>query len=421
MTSRAWTACLLALLPFWPQTYVFCEETADWAQDVLIDPDRTQAICFQVMPERAVKAQSEFLLAEPAARVLRAQGMNSALFHKIDRTGAISGRTTVNVSLGLNGTPLKFVRALSFKAVPDRSLLVMARRADWDDGCRLECRLLEPDSPSYGNVLAHFGLDAAQIRPGTAGFDAACRLNGKPQVSRALTEFLPAFDRLTDKGFVTTQRSGSTGIGYTLESLLDIEENNRQGGDFLGMEIKAHRDSEFTAVSSKRMNLFLKEPQWIDGLSHKSRIPKYGYVDDNGRLALYSTVTSRENSHGLSARVDHEKQRVWLQFRGEPVAFWSFDILSGRLAEKLRETVFIGAESRGTGRSEEFHYNSVLYCRDPAVQRFVNLLQDRDVVIEMRMHLKPDGAARNHGTAFRVRQNRIPQLYAVTVKCRSSE
>jgi hypothetical protein len=167
------------------------------------------------------------------------------------------------------------------------------------------------------------------------------------------------------------------------------------------------------------MNLFLKEPQWTDGLSHRTRIPKYGYVDGNGRRALYSTVTSKVNSHGLSVRVDREQRRVWLEFRGQSVAYWTFEILADRLQEKLRETAFVQAATRGTGGGEQFHFNSVLYCSDPSVEPFLSLLERREVVVEMRMHLKPEGSARNHGTAFRVMQDQIPQLYAITVQCRS--
>lgn len=166
------------------------------------------------------------------------------------------------------------------------------------------------------------------------------------------------------------------------------------------------------------MNLFLKEPAWTDGLSHRERIPTYGYVDDNGRVALYSTVTSAENSHGLRLVVNTPDERLEIQYRGKLVAFWTFDVLQTRLTEKLAETAFIGAKSRGEGKAEEFHYESVLFCQQPSVESLVKLIESRDSMVEMRMHIREDGSARNHGTAFRVRQDQLPRLYMRTLMCR---
>ena len=229
-------------------------------------------------------------------------------------------------------------------------------------------------------------------------------------------KFLARFDEVSAKGFTPTLRSGSTGIGYTLETLLDIKENNNPQGDFLGIELKSHRGDDFSTSSSKKMNLFLKEPRWLDGLSHKERIPKYGYVDDNGRTALYSTATSRENSHGL--KLIPAEQEVFLAHKGEKVATWEHEILAGRLQEKLKETIFIGAETRGSGRSEEFHFQTALYCREPSARRLADPITTGEAMVEMRMHIKESGSARNHGTAFRIRQNSLPQLYRMIVLCR---
>ena len=33
------------------------------------------------------------------------------------------------------------------------------------------------------------------------------------------------------------------------------------------------------------------------------------------------------------------------------------------------------------------------------------------VLLELRMHIKENGSARNHGSAFRIQQNRIRDLY----------
>ncbi len=279
---------------------------------------------------------------------------------------------------------------------------------------------MKEGEPAAAALLHRYGLVPGDLAGGLHGLDLDWPRAAAADRHRALRRFLREFDRIERLGWVPTKRRGSTGIGYTLEELLGVAENNRPTGDIFGIEVKSHRGSDFSQSSTRRLNLFLKEPRWTDGLSHRERIPKYGYVDDNGRLALYSTVTSRENTHRLALKVDRPKRVVGLFFKGKPVAFWNFDIIQQRLQEKLSETAFVGAKTRGRGASEEFHYDTVLFCRQPSVEAFVDLIEERNVVVEMRMHLRESGSARNHGTAFRIRQNHLPRLFAVTIQCRSS-
>ena len=240
----------------------------------------------------------------------------------------------------------------------------------------------------------------------------------EPKTSSALTAFLEKFDVLSAKGFVPTLRRGSTGIGYTLETMLDIEENNSPGGDFMGMELKAFRDDDLAMNDSEKMNLFLKEPKWTDGLKSADRVRNYGYVDDNGRAALYSTVKVAPNSHKFAFEVEDDRSKVWMTFDGTRIAFWTREILDKRLQEKHTETVFVSAHTRGKGKSEEFHYHGVTWVREPSVDEFIGLLEAGEVMLELRMHLKESGAVRNHGSCFRIKQNRIKDLFRYSTQVR---
>ena len=233
-------------------------------------------------------------------------------------------------------------------------------------------------------------------------------------LSPAITAFLEKFDVLSARGFVPTLRSGSTGIGYTLETMLEIEENNSPRGDFMGMELKAFRDDDVGLDDAEKMNLFLKEPKWTDGLTAAKRIKEYGYVDDNGRTALYSAVTHKTSSHHFRMSVDRsasEGTKVWLDFKGQHIGFWSAEVLEKRLLEKHSETAFVSAHAKGKGKQEQFHYFGVTWCAQPSIEKFLSLIEQGGVLLELRMHLKENGAARNHGSAFRIQQNRIRDLY----------
>ena len=236
--------------------------------------------------------------------------------------------------------------------------------------------------------------------------------------SPVITDFLQRFDAISRQGFVRTQRRGDTGVGYTLESLLGLKENNAPTGDFRGMEVKAWRIKKGESHERRPMNLFLKEPEWLDNQSTADRIQRYGYVDDDGRQAWYQSVSCRENSQGLRLQRDHSRQALLLLSNADAIGYWTYATLQRRLLEKHSETVFVGAEARGSGASEEFHYTTVIWCRQPSLERCLNILEQGDVIVELRMHNKSDGTARNHGTAFRIRKDRIRDLYGVLSKLR---
>jgi len=224
-------------------------------------------------------------------------------------------------------------------------------------------------------------------------------------------QFLTRFDAITAKGFVSTRRAGDTGIGHTLESLLGLAENNSPGGDFLGMEVKAWRMEPHGTNRRRPMNLFLKEPKWLDQGSAAERIKRFGYRDKQQRPAWYQSVTCRENSEGLCLQRDDTNSLLLLLDEADAIAGWRYDVLAGRLAEKHNQAVFVGAETQGRGKSERFHYTTVEYCRRPSIERFLKIVDQGDVIVELRMHVGTNDRVRNHGTAFRIRKNRIQDLY----------
>ncbi len=245
----------------------------------------------------------------------------------------------------------------------------------------------------------------------------AIRADDRP-INAAQAEFLRRFDRISAAGYVPTGRPGDTGVGYTLETLLGVPENNDPGGDFLGIEVKAWRMTDGRNDRQRPMNLFLREPVWIDGLTAAERVRRRGYIDEQGRAAWYQTVSCRENTHGLRLSCDDRAGCLLLLDDADAVGFWTYDVLARRLAEKHRCAVFVGARSRGRGRGEAFHYRTVDWCEKPSVTRLLDLVDQGDIVVELRMHAVSDTRVRNHGTAFRVRRHRLTDLYESVVRLR---
>ncbi len=65
-------------------------------------------------------------------------------------------------------------------------------------------------------------------------------------------------------------------------------------------------------------------------------------------------------------------------------------------------------EKRGI---ECFHFNEFYLLQDTEPRKFINAFEEGLVGIDLRMHLKYNGAVRNRGTAFRMREVDLIRLY----------
>ena len=86
------------------------------------------------------------------------------------------------------------------------------------------------------------------------------------------------FYRIRNMGLIKSLRGGSTGIGYTFETLLSKKEDQSFKPDYLGIEIKTH-----LGYSKSPITLFNLTPENIDKKTTKDLLKEYGeYVKDHG-------------------------------------------------------------------------------------------------------------------------------------------
>lgn len=115
--------------------------------------------------------------------------------------------------------------------------------------------------------------------------------------------------RIKNLGFIPTHRSGDTGIGKTLEDLLNIKENNIPLHDIQGVaELKAYRKN-----AKSMLTLFTLEPLPKGGDRDRMLLDNFGYSKrDNGRLKeLHSTLScKRYNNQMLKLSVAKDKIRI---------------------------------------------------------------------------------------------------------------
>ena len=88
-----------------------------------------------------------------------------------------------------------------------------------------------------------------------------------------LEDFISKYQNIVNTGWITTHRSGPTGIGKTLEDLLGIPENNLHEPDFGEYELKSCRinSKSMLTMLHKRHNLLV--PTHICAKSMAIRVP----------------------------------------------------------------------------------------------------------------------------------------------------
>ncbi len=220
---------------------------------------------------------------------------------------------------------------------------------------------------------------------------------------RELKKKLSAIKKL---GFVKTHRIGDTGIGKTLEDLLQIRENNIPLPDIGEIaELKAYRKNALSMLT-----LFTLEPQPKGGDRDRMLLDNFGYSKrENGRpKELHSTLScKRYNNQGLKLKVEKDKVRVIGKGKRLNI-FWALDYLEKKFESKLPALVYVFADTKIKNGSELFHFNEAYFLEGFDFEHFKSMVKKDAIVVDFRMYYRPLGSVRNHGTGFRVK---IKQLY----------
>ncbi|MCY4569879.1 MAG: MvaI/BcnI family restriction endonuclease [Candidatus Poribacteria bacterium] len=197
-------------------------------------------------------------------------------------------------------------------------------------------------------------------------------------------------------GYVVSLRKGNTGIGYTLETLLGLEENNLKTPDFGDVELKSQRNGVSNPVTMFTFN----RGAWK--MKQKDLIEKYGYIDTNERSSLYCTVNSTPNNQGLYVKIEQEAVKLY-HVDGSLIAEWAGENLINSFMKKMPALVIVYADARtNSEEKEEFWFNEAFYLTQPNEDNLLDLVKQDIIIVDVRMHLKENGAVRNHGTAFRI-------------------
>lgn len=235
-------------------------------------------------------------------------------------------------------------------------------------------------------------------------------------------------------GWIPNKRPGNAGgVGNTLEDLLGITENNLPLPNAAEWELKCQRIG-----TSSLTTLFHMEPSpRAFKIVPQSLLPNYGWSHAQagskypaGEMSFRQTIHGKSPSNrGFMVIVNHKERKVEVSFNSQnvdavhqdwldsvktrvglgelnPKPYWGFDDLFHKAGTKLHNTFFVLAERKRENGTEYFHYSRFIMLRGLRIDNLVNAISAGDLLIDFDAR-----TGHNHGTKFRLRQNKLTDLY----------
>ena len=218
-----------------------------------------------------------------------------------------------------------------------------------------------------------------------------------------IKEFIRKFKDIKAKGFIQSTRKGPTGIGHTLETHLEVFENNEAHPDIDGAELKAHRTKGNSLITLFTFN------RKVWKIPPLNAVKKYGSLDKDGRQGLYYTMSLRPNSVGLF--LDVQKTEISVRhISGEVVATWQLQVIADRFLQKMPALLLVSAFTEERDDIEYFHFYRAQLMKGTSPELLANQFREENILVDLRLHDKGT-MARNHGTGFRTYEDKLPLLF----------
>ncbi len=235
-------------------------------------------------------------------------------------------------------------------------------------------------------------------------------------------------------GWIKNARPGNVGgVGNTVEDILGIDENNLPIPNAAEWELKCQRASTTSLITLFHMEpspraikfvpkIFLLQYGW----RHEEASGKYPDTE----MSFRQTVGGQNRSdRGFRVVIDRQTNKVLISFDantvdlkhaqwlkavhkrvglGElnPQPYWGFDDLFHKAGTKLINCFYVQAQVKKEHNEEYFLYDKILMLQKFNIGKFLVALEENSLLVDFDAR-----TGHNHGTKFRLRQNRLPDLY----------
>jgi len=238
-------------------------------------------------------------------------------------------------------------------------------------------------------------------------------------LSESAIELLDMMRDIASKGFIQTHRPGSSGIGFTLETLLGIKANSSKAPDFKGIEIKSGREK---SQRSGRSTIFSQVPNWkISRLKSSKEIlfSRGRYHEHKQRMQLFHEFSAlKTNSYNMKLSLDFSQEllnQVCFENGHETIdVSWEFQVLKQRLFEKHKETFWVSAQTKGKNGdvNEQFLYTHVKHTGAVDISVFPTLIETGVITLDYTIKEFKPGVAKDQGYLFKISPKNLDLLFS---------
>lgn len=243
-------------------------------------------------------------------------------------------------------------------------------------------------------------------------------------------ELIKLFKEIRSRGWIETHRHDDQCLGNTFEDLIGVKENNKNEADYFGIELKTHRN-----ITSSMVSLFSKSPSYPKKVNTYLR-ETYGVVEsDSGKLVLNTTVggdkfNTHRGGHRFKVEVDRNEEKMWLVIENMTNneiledknhgknTHWDFSVLTTALEKKLKKIAIIYGDEQDIDGKHYVRYTKMIILNDLSLEKMLIAIENGDLMIDIRIGVyasgKNKGKTHDHGTAFRIKLERLLQYGTTT-------
>lgn len=236
-----------------------------------------------------------------------------------------------------------------------------------------------------------------------------------------MRDLLVKFLDVKERGYVKTLRKGSTGIGYTFETLIGKKEESFPIPDFRSIEIKVKKQ-----FGKGDITLFNAVPD-NEVFATRRLYDEFGALNKN--MNYYKTFMLNVNSidytkygrHYFKLRVDYEKNLIILLVEDlnhnlvDDTASWSFDLIENKINGKIKYLAIVKAKEMIIDDIPYYFYYHIGFYELKSAKKFFELVDKGiiDVTFKVSTYLKgiKHGEMNNHGTGFNINIKNLSELY----------
>lgn len=241
-------------------------------------------------------------------------------------------------------------------------------------------------------------------------------------MQKYLEELKNKFEIIKNNKFNESLRNGSTGIGYTFESLLGKEEDSSYEPDFNGIEIKTK-----LGYSKSPMTLFSLTPKKDHDYAIKYILDNFGYpsknkIEKNFRGNVYCNINNViANKYILKVKIDKLENKLILFIYNihstliNNEIYWDLDNLEERLYTKLKYLALIKGYKYIKDGKTFYKYTSLNMYKLRGFDMFLKLIENDKIFLTFNIGTRvyQDGSCHinDRGTAFRINISCINELF----------